>query len=41
MLGLNTSDVVYLLTMYALLAASAVTWVFLLEETVARDRVAM
>ena len=41
MLGLNTSDLVYLEVTYALLAASAVTWVYLLEATVARDRVTL
>jgi len=41
MLGLDASDIVYLVVMYVLLAAGTVTWVFLLEATVARDRVTL
>jgi len=41
MLGLDSSDLVYLTVMYALPAASEVMWVFLLESTVARDRVTL
>jgi len=41
MRSLDASDLVYLAVMYAMLAAGAAAWVFLLEATVSRDRVAL
>ena len=38
---LELTDTVYLAVMYLLMAASAVTWIVLLEVTVSRDRVAL
>jgi len=34
-------EVMYLVVMYSLLAATTLTWVFFLEATISRDRVLM
>jgi len=41
MQSLAMTDAVYLVAVYALLAAGGATWIFLLEATVSRDRVAL